>query len=112
MNSLNDFFKEERKRIFEPGPYFAQRVLARLSERVPSLWDVVPRAVRPVMGVALVLMFGVLTVQILIPVEPTRGAIEAYVEQDLSPRERMLVIDPQMPAGVQFEELMLLEPTP
>jgi hypothetical protein len=114
MNSpLNDFFKEEQKRIFEPGPYFTQRVMARLSERVPSMWDVVPRAARPVMAVALMVLFAVLAVQILVPVEPSRGAIEAYVGQDLNARERMLFIDPsEMPAGIQFEEWTLLEPTP
>jgi hypothetical protein len=114
MNSqLNDFFKHEQKRIFEPGPYFTQRVMARLSEHVPNMWEIVPRAARPVMAVALMVLFAVLAVQILIPVEPSRGPIEAYVGQDLSARERMLFIDPsEMPAGIQFEEWTLLEPTP
>ena len=113
MNSqLNDFFKHEQKRVFEPGPYFTQRVMARLSERVPSMWEVVPRAARPVMAVALMVLFAVLAVQILIPVEPSRGAIEAYVGQDLSASERMLFINAEMPAGSQFEEWTLLEPTP
>ena len=114
-SSLNDFFKEERKRVFEPGPYFTQRVMARLSERVPSLWEVIPRAARPVMAVSLMVLFAVLAVQILMPVEPARGPIEAYVGQDLSARERMLFIgsDPsEMPASIQFEEWTLLEQTP
>ena len=117
MNStLKNFFKEERKRVFEPGPYFTQRVMARLASGkigyVPNMWEVMPRATRPVLALALVIMFAVLAVQILMPVEPTRGAIEAYVGQDLTARERMLFIDPQPPAGVQFEEWTLLEPTP
>jgi hypothetical protein len=114
MNSkLNDFFKEEQKRVFEPGPYFTQRVMARLSERVPTMWEVVPRSARPVMAVALMVLFAVLAVQILIPVEPARGPIEAYVGQDLTTRDRLLFIDAsQMPAGIQFEEWTLLEPTP
>jgi hypothetical protein len=115
MNStLKDFFNEERKRVFEPGPYFTQRVMARLSERLPVFWDLIPRATRPVMAVALVLLFGVLAAQILIPVEPpTRGPIETTLfTQDLTAREHMLFIDPQLPAGVQFEEWTLLEPTP
>ena len=113
MNStLNNFFKEERKRVFEPGPYFTQRVLARLSEKVPTVWELIPRATRPILALSLVLLFGVLAVQILVPVEPARGPIEAYVGQDLTPSERMLLIDPQLPAGIQFEEWTLLEPTP
>lgn len=114
MNStLNDFFKEERKRVFEPGPYFTQRVMARLSEGLPGVWVFVPRAARPVMALALALLFGVLAVQILIPAElPQHGAIEAYLGQDLTPRERMLLaIDPP-PAAIQFEEWTLLEPAP
>jgi hypothetical protein len=114
MNSpLNEFFREEQKRLFEPGPYFTQRVMARLSERVPTMWEFVPRAARPVMAVALMLLFAVLAVQILVPVELPRGPIEAYVGQDLNARERMLFIEPaSMPAGIQFEEWTLLEPTP
>jgi CBS-domain-containing membrane protein len=114
MNSiLNDFFNEERKRVFEPGPYFTQRVLARLSERVPGVWEVIPRATRPVLGLALALLFAVLAVQILMPVEPARGPIEAYATQDLSPMDRLLFIDADVPeAGVYLEEWTLLEPAP
>jgi hypothetical protein len=114
MNSIwNSFFKEERKQVFEPGPFFTQRVMARLSERVvPGVWEMVPRATGPVLALALVLLFAVLGIQILIPVEPERGAIEAYVGQDLTPSERMLIIGQQVPASIQFEEWTLLEPTP
>jgi len=113
MNSIwNSFFKEEQKRVFEPGPYFTQRVMARLSERVPDVWEMVPRATRPVVALALVLLFAVLGVKILMPVEPERGAIEVYMGQDLTPSERMLIIGQEVPASVQFEEWTLLEPAP
>jgi hypothetical protein len=111
---LNRFFKEEQKRVFEPGPYFAQRVMAQLPAGKPApagLWEMVPAAVRPVFGLALVVLFGVLSVQIVVPIEPPRGAIEAYVGQNLTPREQMLFIDAQFPVTQeQYEELMLLEP--
>ena len=116
MNSeLKDFFKEEQKRVFEPGPYFTQRVMARLAsgaERLaPSVWDVLPNAMRPIMAVALILLFAVLAIQILIPVEPERGAYESYVKQDLSPREQLLLADPQATAGAaEIEEFLVLEP--
>ena len=113
MNStLKDFFKEERNRIFEPGPYFTQRVMARLSKRAPGIWEMVPRATRPVFGLALALLFAVLAVQILMPVEPALGPIEAYMGQDLSPMDRLLFIDADLPAAGQLEEWTLLEPTP
>jgi hypothetical protein len=118
MNSeLKTFFEEERKRVVEPGPYFAQRVMARLaSEKAPAgIWDFVPRVTRPVLALALVVLFVALTVQILVPAgpaEPMRGSIEVYMGQDLSPRERMLFIDPLAPsAGAPlFDEFILLEP--
>lgn len=117
MNSdLNNFFKEEQKRVFEPGPYFTQRVMARLAtgvERIaPSVWDVLPNAMRPIMGMALLLLFAVLAVQILMPVDPPRGAIEAYVvQQDLSPREQMLLFaGADGASAAQIEELIVLEP--
>jgi hypothetical protein len=112
MNStLNNFFKEERKRVFEPGPYFAKRVLARLSEKVPTVWDVIPRAVRPIMALSLVLLFGVLAVQIVVPVESaSTGPILAVVGQDLTPGEWMLFVDAKVPSDAQLDELNLLEP--
>jgi hypothetical protein len=113
MNStLKDFFKAERNRVFEPGPYFTQRVMARLSARAPGVWDMIPLATRPVLGLALMLLFAVLAIQILMPVEPARGPIEAYVIQDLSPRERMLYIDVDVPASLPLVEWTMLEPTP
>jgi hypothetical protein len=112
MNSkLNDFFKEERKRVFEPGPYFAKQVLARLSERVPGVWDVIPRATRPIMALSLALLFGVLAVQILVPTEPAPlGPIMAVVGQDLTPGEWLLFVDATVPSDAQLDELNLLEP--
>jgi len=116
MNSdLNNFFKEEQKRVFEPSPWFTQRVMARLASGKEALaqgmWDMLPSAGQSVLAVALTLLFGVLAIQILIPVEPTRGPIEAYVKQDLSPREQMLFADAPDGAGAaQIEELILLEP--
>ena len=115
MNSrLNEFFREERKRFFEPGPFFTERLFARLSsERVAPLgvWGWVPGAVRPVLALSLVILFVILTVQIVVPVTPSRAALEPYRGQGLS-GEQLLFADPQFSASTaQFEELMILEPT-
>jgi hypothetical protein len=115
MNSdLNNFFKEEQKHVFEPGPYFTQRVMAQLAtakdKLAPSMWEVLPNAMRPIMAVALVLLFGVLAVQILVPVEPARGALEAYNRQDLSPTEQLLLVDPSPAGAAEIEEILILEP--
>ena len=113
MNStLNNFFKEERKRVFEPGPYFTQRVMARVSQSVPGVWDVIPRAVRPVMALSLILLFAVLSIQIVLPVEPagTPGPIMAYVAQDLTQAELSL-FDLVGPSD-ELDDLSLLGLTP
>ena len=114
MNStLNNFFKEERKRVFEPGPYFTQRVMARVSQAEPGVWDVIPRAVRPVMALSLILLFLVLSVQIVFPVEPagTPGPIMAYVmPQDLTQAELSL-FDLVAPSD-ELDDLNLLGLTP
>ena len=111
MNStLNNFFKEERKRVFEPGPYFTQRVMARLSETVPSIWDLIPRATRPVMAISLILLFGILAVQILVPIErPAAGPIMIVVGQDLTQDEFRLFVDPTVPSDAELEDLNLLD---
>jgi hypothetical protein len=114
MNSiLNNFFKEERKRVFEPGPYFTQRVMARVSQAVPSIWDVIPRATRPIMALSLVLLFGVLSVQIVLPAEPagTVGPIMAVVGQDLTQAEQKFYLDPTGPSD-ELDDLNLLGLTP
>lgn len=114
MNStLNNFFKEERKRVFEPGPYFTQRVMARLAETVPTIWDLIPRAIRPVMAVSLMLLFGVLAVQILVPVQHAgSGPIMAVVGQDLTQAEFRLFVDPTVPSDADLDDLNLLDMAP
>ena len=111
MNSiLKNFFNEERKRVFEPGPYFTQRVMARLSESVPSIWDLIPRAARPVMAISLILLFGILAVQILVPVERSgAGPIMIVVGQDLTQDEFRLFVDPTVPSDAELEDLNLLD---
>jgi hypothetical protein len=116
MNSeLNNFFREEQKRVFEPGPYFTQRVMASLASGkaalTQSVWDFMPNAVRPVLGVALAVLFAVLAVQILSPVEPTQSAYDTFMRQDLTPSEQLLYTDPQMdPSAAQLDDLILWEP--
>lgn len=112
MNSdLNRFFKEERKQVFEPGPFFVRKVMSRLEQlgRQPALgiWDVVPSASRSVFALALTLLFAVLAIQILVPIEPSRGAIEAYVSSDLTPSETLLFTGAEPTTSVYIEELIL-----
>ena len=113
MTKLDNFFKEERKRVFEPNPFFTQRVMARLREATGSeagVWEIVPGAVRPVFALALMLLFAVLAIQILVPVEPTRGAIEAAVTSDLTPSEVLLFTGGEAPTNSVYIQELILEP--
>lgn len=112
-SDLNSFFEEERKRVFEPGPFFAQRVMAQVAaapQREAGIWETVPGATKPVFALALLILFAVLGVQLSVrPLEPTHGAIEAYVTKDLSPTETLLIIGAETPlnAAQILEELSL-----
>jgi hypothetical protein len=114
MNSdLNSFFKDERKRVFEPSPFFAQKVMARLRAKPAfqaGVWEFVPGAVRPVFALALMMLFAVLAIQILMPIEPTRGAIEAAVTSDLSPSEVLLFTGAEAPTSSAYIQELILEP--
>jgi hypothetical protein len=111
--NLNSFFKEERKRVFEPSPFFSQKVMAQL-RAMPAvelgIWEVIPGAVRPVFAVALMLLFAVLAIQILVPVEPARGAIEAAMTSDLSPSEVLLFTGADAPTSSVYIQELILEP--
>jgi hypothetical protein len=117
MNSdLNNFFREERKRVVEPGPFFVQRVMTRLGQvrgqslSEMSIWDIVPAATRPVFAIALTILFAVLAIQILVPIEPSRGAIDAYVSSGLTPSETLLFTGAETPTNAAYIEEFILEP--
>jgi hypothetical protein len=110
---LKDFFANEQKRFFEPGPFFAQKVLARLRETPatrPVIWDGVPGAVRPVFALALMLLFAVLAVQLLMPIEPSRGPVEAAMTSELSPSEVLLFTGAEAPTSATYIQELILEP--
>jgi hypothetical protein len=110
MNLLNEFFKQEKQRVFEPGPYFAARVLARLKAQPTaemSLWESILSAARPVMAAALTLVLLLLGVHMFLPVEPSRGMIESYFASEVSPGESMIYNDSEAPSHDQLEQLVM-----
>jgi hypothetical protein len=100
--SLKDFFNEEKKRIFTPDPYFSTRVMARLralQTREYSIWDVIPGASRPVLGLALVVMLAFIAVQLFIPQVPDQGFVTAALEAERSQTDApFLYSGTEMPA--------------
>jgi hypothetical protein len=85
--SLKDFFDQEKRRVFMPDTHFTTRVMARLREiqtREYSIWDVVPGATRPVLGLAVVVMLAFIAVQLFIPQRPDQGFVTAALEAEQS----------------------------
>jgi hypothetical protein len=89
MNSdLERFLNAERKRVVEPGPDFAARVVARAAElparATQGVWDVVPVAARPVFALAIILLMVFVMIQTFVPVVPSEGFVASYLEGERS----------------------------
>lgn len=111
--NLKDFFDSERKRVFEPGPYFTSRVMARLNGRLveSTLWEMIPNSVRPVLVLALVLIIVFMAGEVFVPRVPSNGMIEASLESEQQPGEGILYgEDDEVPTGQELlEQLIVLE---
>src|SRR5262245_3093577 len=114
MNSeLRQFLNEERKRVFEPDSYFAQRVVARWSGqprvvRENAIWDMMPKAARPVFALVLTLLLAFLTLEAFVPIEPSRGIIEASLDAEQSAAERLLYTDADIPSSHEILEQVIV----
>jgi hypothetical protein len=110
MNGLKRFFDEERKRVIEPGPFFTERVLARIDQGVfqdSAIWEMVPGSTRPVFAVALMLMLCFIFVEVFLPQTPQRGLIESYLESEQNPAESFLYVDSDVPSEQEVFEQMI-----
>ena len=112
--NLKDFFDSERKRVYEPGPFFTSRVIARLNggHRIESpLWEMIPASVRPVLILALVLLIGFMAGEVFVPRVPDRGMIEASLESEQQPGEGILYgEEDEVPNGQELlEQLIVME---
>src|ERR1700754_747799 len=112
MNSLKDFFNEEKKRVHTPDPYFHTRVMARIREAQPreySIWDVIPNSTRPVFGLALVLMLAFLAVQVFVPQMPERGFMDALLESEQAPSDILMSSGAETPDQDFVNQLLGIE---
>lgn len=109
MNSkMDEFFKSERTRVFEPGPYFTQRVMARLKEaRETGIWDGVLAGARPVFALALVLLLAFAAIQLFVPVIPIRGPIDASLSPDQTEVEHSLYTGAE-PSSPELEKMIII----
>ena len=114
MNSkLDEFFKSERTRVFEPNPYFPQRVMARLAvlkkdARENGIWDGVMAGARPVFALALVLLLAFVAIQLFVPVIPTRGPIDAFMSPDQTESEHSLLFTGADPSSPELEKMIII----
>jgi hypothetical protein len=104
MNNLRDFFDDERKKVFKPDSFFAQRVMARLNDqlsqnpRESGIWDAVPGSTRPVLALALTLILCFIAVAMLVPQMPQRGIVESFLAPDQNAAENFLYNDTDVPS--------------
>ena len=112
MNSkLDQFFQNERTRVIEPDPFFAQRVMARVAARLREprengIWEGVRSGAKPVFALAFVLLLAFLAVQLFIPEMPSRGPIDAFMAPDQNGEHLIyLGADPSTP---ELERMIII----
>jgi hypothetical protein len=87
--------------------------MAAVSQAVPTVWDVIPRAMRPIMALSLILLFGVLSVQIILPANLQERLGRSWSSSDriLRKQEQRFYLDPNGPSD-ELDDLNLLGLTP
>ena len=114
--NLKDFFNAERKRVFEPDAYFAQRVIARVNERLDAarvqdlgFWDIIPSSTRPVLAIALMLILCFVAAEMFVPQMPQSGMVESFLAPEQSPAESFLYNDTDVPSQDVLQQLIAPE---
>jgi hypothetical protein len=112
MNSkLDQFFRNERARVIEPDPFFAQRVMARVVARLREprengIWEGVRSGAKPVFALAFVLLLAFLAVQLFIPEMPSRGPIDAFMSPDQN-GEHLIYLGAD-PSNPELERMIII----
>jgi hypothetical protein len=99
--TLSDFYKEERKRVYEPRPDFASRVLGRIASPATAefgIWDIIAASAKPVVAFALSILLAVLIIEVFIPQLPQRGIVDAFLDAEQLPSESLLYEEDGSPA--------------
>jgi hypothetical protein len=117
---LKDFFRHERSQVFQPRPDFSKRVMARLAvnERAQQercvqapagIWELLPTSILPVFALVLIIFVCLFAIEMSVPHPPERGMVEAYLDPDQPPGERLLYSEAELPDGQElFVEMMEL----
>jgi len=113
MNSkLDEFFKTERARVYEPDSYFTQRVMARLAaqisvQRENGIWDGVLSGARPVFALAMVLLLAFMAIQLFLPSMPEHGPIDAVLSPDQTDGEHLIFTGAD-PSSPELEKMIII----
>jgi hypothetical protein len=111
MKKLQEFFEQERKRVFLPDALFVQRVMARVHRKVEDvgIWEGVPTSSWRVLVLAAALLLCFLALDAFVPVTPQRGIADMALESEQGPVEAR-VLSGTEDAGSEFiEELIAME---
>jgi hypothetical protein len=108
---LDEFFKSERARVFEPDAYFTQRVMARVaglsSHRENGIWDGVLSGARPIFAMAMVLLLAFMAIQLFLPNMPERGPIDAVLSPDQTDGEHLIFTGAD-PSSPELEKMIII----
>jgi len=108
---LDEFFKSERSRVFEPGPFFTQRVMARVagisSHRENGIWDDVLSGARPVFAIAMVVLLAFMAIQLFLPDIPEHGPIDAVLSPDQTDGEHLIFTGAD-PSSPELEKMIII----
>ena len=111
--SLREYLNQEKKRVFQPDAYFAQRVVAKWNSegrRATGFWELIPAAARPMLALGTTALLLFLSFEIFVPAAPGRGFVEAFLEPDQTAAESVLYTDADPPSSHElYEQLIVLE---
>ena len=113
MDSLTAFFKQEQESVYKPSAEFCERVMFRLGQQRPqpeTPWETVLASTRPLLAAALACLLVLISMDMIIPIEPTRGATQIYLESEFNPGEALLYLESETPpTDVVFQGLIPID---
>ena len=105
-----EFVTKERRRVFEPDPSFARRVVAQMrpvTRPAALVWDYIPSFARPMVAASTVLLLALISYQLMAPApypDTELGIVDAYLGADADPVEEWLYRYAEPPQG---EDLLI-----
>ncbi len=111
MKKIEEFFRQERQRVFLPDAYFVQRVMARLSRKAEDVgvWDMVRKPSRSVLVLAVAMLLCFFALDVFIPVMPQLGPVDMTLESEQGPVETRVLSGTEDDGQEFIQELIAME---